>query len=331
MQRSTLSLLSYVLASVYLVSGCATQEPEELDLPERLTEPSDALAAAKNANSSVLLLHGYNSNATGASRPYNCGEFWSTQRAVLSAVGHRGRVQTVGWYTGNTGCDRNLDSTTYTRNFAGDVTLEEGSSANVLTFDTSLRHVGYRLAWAIAREAGENGGNPVRIIANSMGGLALRYAIQQSSRGNGNFPTLAQLRVDAIYLLGVPNSGTLLGVFGVNREQVRQTLTNSAFLNALNADPRVGSARWWSFTSSALPNGDGVTSKDSACFSASEFCYDWRNPAYVHDAYKDDRNTTVRNPNAYAIRRPRKNEADYTGSFADIGATAVLAQEITGR
>jgi hypothetical protein len=324
MSRSITSTLYSAITTLGLLGGCVAEASD--GPPDNATIEAGALGTA-----SILLIHGFSKDADGGFQAYDCQSFWRTTRDVLRVVGHTGRVQTVGWYSGNVNCDRNLAATTYTKNFAGDVTLEEGSASNVLSYDTSLRHIGYRLAWAIAREAGENGGKPVRVVANSLSGLALRYAVQQSSLGNPNFPSLAKLNMDDTYQLGVPNTGTLLAIFGSNRQQARQALNGSDFLTRLNATPRVGSARWWSFTSSALPNGDGVVNKDSACFSQAERCYDWKNPAYPHDAYRNDTNVELPRQGAYAVRQPKRGETTYTGSFTDVGATAVIAKELTFR
>ncbi len=268
---------------------------------------STALVAA--STDSVFLLHGYNDKAdsSGQNDAWNCRTNWANQTAVLRAYGHSGRIQSVGYYSDNSNCDRNLASTVYTKNFSGNMRLQSApANPAVLTHNTSMVHVAYRFAWAAAKERIDNGGKPIRVICDSLGGLVVRQAIAMASAGNPDFPTLAQLNITGVYTYGTPFYGTPLGGFGSNgTTQGNEANTNSAFLNNLNsaAMTRVGSAQWFSISSNAIFGGDRFISGNSACWLRSAICIRYRNPAYTHGAYKDDLNTANIN-NAFEYRMP---------------------------
>lgn len=280
----------------------------------------------------IFLLHGYNSqgNSSGQGDAWDCRAIWQNQRNLLATYGHTGRTQTIGYYSDNKNCDRNLASTVYTKNFLGDPSgPRQGGPANfsVLTFDTSLTHVAYRFAWAAAREKNDSG-RPIQVITDSLGGLVVRQAIAMSSMGNSDFPTLAQMNIIGVHAYGSPFYGTPVGALGGTIQAV-QARTGSDFISTLNSPnyTRVGSASWYSFTSNVnFTNGDGLISDTSACWLRSVQCIRYVNPAYFHGSYKDDPNYTVLKQGAYYNRfNPATQGWSPRPSFNDYGAAAVVA------
>lgn len=294
-------------------------------------------AAMARKTDTVFLLHGYNSqaNSSGQGDAWDCSATWQVQRTMLTRYGHTGRIQTIGYYSDNKNCDRNLASTTYTKNFLGDPAgPRQGGPANfaVLTYDTSLTHVAYRFAWAAARERNDSG-RPIQVITDSLGGLVVRQAIAMSSMGNSDFPTLAQMNIIGVYAYGSPFYGTPVGALGGTIQAV-QARTGSDFINTLNSPnyTRVGSASWYSFTSNVnFTNGDGLISDSSACWLKSVQCLRYSNPAYFHGAYKDDANFSfvLRQGAYYGRFNPETQGWPTRPTFSDYGATANVASSIT--
>jgi hypothetical protein len=302
-----------------------------------------ATSAFSASADSVLLLHGYNDKAdsSGQNDAWNCQTNWANQRAMLRAYGHSGRIQAVGYYSDNLNCDRNLASSVYTKNFSGNMNLQSPpANPSVLTYNTSMVHVAYRFAWAAAKERIDNGGRPIHVICDSLGGLVVRQAIAMASAGNPDFPTLAQLNILSVYTYGTPFYGTPLGGFGSNgTTQGNEANTGSNFLTNLNSAgmTRVGSAQWFSITSNAIFGGDRFISGNSACWLRSSICIRYRNPAYTHGAYKDDANTTNIN-NAFEYRMPvfaedwNQASANRRAPFAaSPGAAAYVSSVIQSR
>lgn len=314
-----------LLAGVFLVlagagSGCSSEAPAE-----RVSDPtSSAVGTGADPEATVLLVHGFHSLANGKRAAWNCQDFWKTQRGHLSRVGYRGPVLTAGFYTGNVGCDRNADSVHFTKHFAGDVALERGSSANVLTNNTPMEHAAYRMAWLIASVHAEHPLHSVRIVADSLGGPVVRWLVTQSAIGNPNFPTLAELGLTRVYAYAAPYRGASLASFGVFFYQAQQTAWDSDFAKALAALENVGSAKWISFTSdrTALPiPGDGFISNESACLPEGD-CYRYTNPSYFHGTYALDTSEAVKSA-AYQIGSPRST---WGPKVDGVGAAALVAK-----
>ena len=296
------------------------------------TEPS--LAVGYEPAASVMMVHGYSPGNGG----FDCASLWANQKSALSSYGHTGRRITVGYYNLNTNCERNLSSTVYTRNYAGDWTLVRGTDngrGGILDHNTPIEHVAYRLAWAIAKENTDNGAASVRVIGYSMGGLAIRYAIQQASAGNINFPTLTQMNVSRVITYGTPHSGTNYGWGGLST-QSNQMGTNSSFITSLNGDARVGSATWIGFTSLYTFTGDGVVENNSACWVKMTWCgrhygsvagngYPSRS-GYWHGDYMGDTNISYTLAE-WDTKNPSTGSA-WSARFRDVGAAGMAARNL---
>jgi hypothetical protein len=274
----------------------------------------------------VLLLHNYTPDAdsTGQRDAVDCQSYWNVQRATLLEIGHTGEELTVGYYSDNVNCDRNLASTQYSKD--GNPRLEDApSDPTLLTTSTSLRHVAYRFAW-LAAETYKTSGKPIRVIADGMGGLIVRWAIAESSLGNPNYPRLSEMAITRVYTYGTPFYGTDQRTYG-NTEQARQSTPGSSFLTTLNsgAFTRVGSAKWYAFTSTWFDNGDGYVSDRRACWEKSTVCFRYENPAYQHAAYRNDRNRQIRS-DAFRLKQPLEDDEGGWSRLKDgPGAPAVVA------
>jgi hypothetical protein len=290
--------------------------------------------AQAGSNDSVFLVHGYNDkgNSSGQNDAWDCQSNWQNQRNALRTLGHVGRVQTIGYYSDNKNCDRNLSSTVYTKNFLGDNGIARQSAPgniSVLTYDTSINHVAYRFAWAAAKEY-RDAGRQIHVITDSLGGLVVRQAIAKASLGDPDFPTLAQMPIVTVHTYGTPFYGTQFGGFGGTVQAV-QAREGSEFLNTLNSQnyTRVGSARWYSYTARYnFTDGDGFIKYDSACWFKSTLCFQYRNPAYFHGSYKDDTTFLTRRNGAYILKQPNLTGWLDNQPRNDVGAAGVAASYV---
>ena len=142
----------------------------------------------------------------------------------------------------------------------------DGTKAH--TTGTDIRHLGYHLAWQIYDEFTSKG-HTVEIMAHSMGGLIVRYALQKVQSGHPDFPP--SLKVDEVMTFGTPHGGVAvanLGCFlGIGcPKQVDQMKPGSSFLDGLwdNA-PRgsqIGSPTWTTYGSEADTTVGQGSSKD---------------------------------------------------------------------
>lgn len=320
-------------AAVLVLAACGDQNPA--------APPSAAVPAAPVMNTgtepgaSVLLVHGFDPWNTG----HDCSTIWTQQRDALRAWGHTGRIFTVGYYNANRNCERNVNSTVYTKNYAGDWTLVQGTAngrGGILDHNTPIEHAAYRVAWAIAKENADNGTASVRVVAHSLGGLVVRYAVQQASKGNPDFPTLAQMNLTRVWTLGTPHLGTNYA-WGSTAVQGGQMRPGSAFLTALNGDQRIGTATWYAFTSLFTFTGDGVVDNTSACWARTTWCgrhygsvagfgYASRG-AYGHGDYMKDPNLSF-DLAEYDARSPI-NGTTWGARFRDVGATGMISRNLS--
>lgn len=289
----------YSLVALGLVGAVGCSSPDD----ETVAAEGNALSASAGADAAdpaatVLLVHGFHSQISGGA--WNCNEFWKNQKDLLRGAGFRGPILTAGYYSANTNCDRQASDRAYTKD--GDVTLERGDARNALTNATPIEHAAYRLAWVVASEHAANAGHSVRIVADSLGGVVVRWLVTQSSLGNPSFPTLQQLGLSRVYAYGAPYEGANLASLGW-WPQAQQVKPDSDLIRTLRTTGRVGSARWVAFTSnrtSVPTRGDGFISNDSAC--AGSTCYRFESPNYVHGSYALDTDDAVK-VGAYRVRQ----------------------------
>lgn len=325
----------FAVAGVALLLGACT-DVENPVAPTAVAAPeAPVMNTGPEAGASVLLIHGFDTGNTG----HDCAAIWTQQRDALRAYGHTGRIQTVGYYNANRNCDRNVHNTVYTKNYAGDwraVWGEANGRNGILDHNTPIEHAAYRVAWAIAKENAENGSASVRVVAHSLGGLVVRYAVQQASAGNWYFPTLSQMNVTRVWTLGTPHLGTGYATWA-SAVQGTQMRPSSGFLSGLNGDQRVGTATWYGFTSLFTFTGDGVVENSSACWARATWCgrhygsiagngFAARG-AYGHGDFMRDPNISFNLAN-YDARSPL-NGTTWGARFYDVGATGMIARNLS--
>jgi pimeloyl-ACP methyl ester carboxylesterase len=135
----------------------------------------------------VLLIHGWSYFQAG----WDCSTYFHDLKTELLAQGFTGPIITVGYYEGDINCDvnlRNVDAT--------------------ITDNTPWRALGRALNQYI-QQTFTSTGQPVDVIAHSMGGLMTRAAVLGAQLGEDGF---APIMIEDAVLLGSPHKGTNIGL-----------------------------------------------------------------------------------------------------------------------
>lgn len=108
--------------------------------------------------------------------------------------------------------------------------------------DTPIEHLAYHFAWYLYdRTPGEC----VKIVAHSMGGLIIRYALQKVEEGHADFPS--HLCVDDVITVGTPHAGALPAELPCNNKQCAQMDPDHSFILNLggNLNPQGSGGTEW--------------------------------------------------------------------------------------
>jgi pimeloyl-ACP methyl ester carboxylesterase len=214
--------------------------------------PAHAASGDSNATTPVLYVHGYDPAGSGS----NCG-MWSNMRAFLTAHGFTGPQVTVKYYYNDAGCAADVNGFgSPTGHYpSGQV---NGQDSN----NTDIRHIAYQFAWYVHDTYTAQGRN-VGIVAHSMGGLVVRYALHRVAAGDAEFPS--SLEVSNVVTFGTPHSGaSIAGLCSLTNRQCAQMSPGSSFLKSLEAngqDPQAAGGTDWTVMGSA---SDAVVSQSSA-------------------------------------------------------------------
>jgi hypothetical protein len=111
----------------------------------------------------ILFVHGFNVFGIGE----DCAHDWGKMETGLTAQGFTGQKITVGYYFNDRNCDV--------------ITTPKG------TILTSIETISHDLAWYMYDQFSSKG-IEIDVVAHSMGGLALRYALYRTSIGDSNYP-----------------------------------------------------------------------------------------------------------------------------------------------
>ena len=209
-----------------------------------------ALAAAptsgapSSAKRPIYFIHGWNTSANT-----DCG-MWIPMMKRFQAWGlpgttdlaHRKRGQiafhTVGYYHGDKRCNTPVNANgdhskalpQQQAPLPGPQAHREGSH----TPNTPIEHIASHLAWNIY-DTYSSRNQPVDVVAHSMGGLIIRYALAATRAGLDGFPPY--LLVEDVVSLGTPNGGSRGHRFAPSLQGAEMD-PGSAFIKALVNDPR---------------------------------------------------------------------------------------------
>ena len=168
----------------------------------------------RSTDNPVYFVHGYEPNGA-----VDCGAYWDDARREFHEQGWRGPLRTIGFYAGDTNCD---------------VTV--GEDLQVST-DTSITRIAATFARHVHRTH-TRAGEPVDIVAHSMGGIIARVALLGAAQGWPGYPN-GKLRVGTVTTLGTPHGGLACDLrpeFCVH-DQLRQQAPGSDLVGVLHARP----------------------------------------------------------------------------------------------
>jgi hypothetical protein len=142
---------------------------------------TSALAAASEVSSRpILFVHGFNPFGLGL----DCKHDWKVMEDGLTEQGYTGPKITIGYYFNDRNCD-----------------VKTSPHGSILTHISDLSK---DLAWYIYDEFSSKDID-IDVVAHSMGGLMIRYALYRSAVGDSDFPPY--LKVSHVATLGSPFTG----------------------------------------------------------------------------------------------------------------------------
>jgi hypothetical protein len=245
---------------VLLGGACAPMRPMVtilaaaiIGLASVVNHPSSADAGGSRP---VIAIHGVDVLGDPGA---DCGGNWNDMERKFHDWGLGPAFIEVSYYHGDTHCD-------HTINHHGRHGRHHGSghySNGTHGANTDIRHLGYHLAWYIYRHFTSQG-RTVDVVAHSMGGLVIRYALAQVARDHPRFPP--RLAVEDVVTMGTPHGGARAAVWLCPYTQCDQMHAGSAFLEWLEEhawEPDgVGGTDWSTFGS----DDDNYVAADRAVF-----------------------------------------------------------------
>jgi pimeloyl-ACP methyl ester carboxylesterase len=177
-------------------------------------------ARTDNTQKPVLLIHGWSYFQAG----WDCETYFNDLKTELLAQGFTGPIITVGYYAGDTHCSVNLRD------------IDPSISDN-----TPWRGLGRALNQYI-QQTFTSTGQPVDVIAHSMGGLMTRAAMLGAQYGEQGF---APIMIEDAVLLGSPHKGTNIGL-ACNKQcaSLRRDDPDYAWLNQVGLPQSLLTTDW---------------------------------------------------------------------------------------
>jgi pimeloyl-ACP methyl ester carboxylesterase len=263
-----------------------------------VSAPSDAkirrTAALTQTTIPVVLIHGYNNSLCDG---VNVASYW--QGATTELTQYAGvpaeNIYPVSYYK----CDTNgFDASGYGSGVDYPLTKTSGivKARALYTSDTSIVQLAHDMAWFLYYEFTVNG-QPVYVVAHSMGGVVIREAMRRVAAGDPDFPSA--LDVPKIMTISSPHAGVVGGPCGntANSVECAEMVPGSSFITDLQTDPApqgsTGTA-WWAMASSGKnvlgQPCDFVPTDTATDITATVLVYS--KPCYNHNAYLSDTSQT---------------------------------------
>jgi len=182
----------------------------------------------------VYFIHGSDLGLNSEEPNTDCAATWGTSTTGMigrfAAWGHSGPFLKTKYYFADTNCPRDLGNYgSHSQHYATSDGVNGHRSDNGHSRDTSIRHLGYHLAWDIADR---NRFSNVNVVAHSMGGLIIRYALMKTAQGDPAFP--ASIMVKDAITMGTPHDGSGLAELCTSI-QCREMRENSPLLMEMEA------------------------------------------------------------------------------------------------
>jgi hypothetical protein len=205
-----------------------------IGVPSLALVPSNAEAGGSRP---VIAIHGVDIVGDPGA---DCGALWSDMERKFHDWGLGPAFIEISYYHGDTNCDHTINHHgSHSSHYASGHYDNGSHGAN-----TDIRHLGYHLAWYIYRHFTSEG-RTVDVVAHSMGGLIIRYALAQVERGHSRFPP--RLAVEDVVTMGTPHGGARAFAWVCPYTQCDQMDAGSPFLE-------------WLEEHASEPDGSGGTS-----------------------------------------------------------------------
>lgn len=202
--------------------------------------------------------------------------------------GYKGPFRAVQYYRGDNACS----------NYFGTGSAPEIMNA---TSDTPIQEVAQAWAWYVFHTYSSRG-IPVNVVAHSMGGLIVRYAIDRVQRRKAGWPPY--IVAPSVVTLGTPHDGIRFAdPFGCratgDSHQCRQLDQSSDFIGYLrdNAQNPQGSyGTWWSLAGS---HADKTVDEGSALSMSVKYKIRWasgvdiEHSEYMHEKLGDNHSVSA--------------------------------------
>lgn len=171
-------------------------------------EPGDAAPFPPRTNARdkpVFMVHGYDFLGAESSDP----AAWQPLKQELRQAGWTAPLIAWGYY----GCDQGFDAHAnqhggHGLHYESEAHFTNDCGTFVHTRDTPIEHLAYHWAWTVY-DLHNKDGQCVDVVAHSMGGLIIRYALSQAGN-DPDFPP--QFCVEDAVTLGTPHAGSELAV-----------------------------------------------------------------------------------------------------------------------
>lgn len=207
-----------------------------------------AHARTDNKTDPILFVHGYDPWGT----PTSSCDMWGPMESTLNSLGFGGAPKvTVGYYDNQVQCDLSVIP-------HGNPNTHHAPSGGVHDRYVNIEHLGYEFAWMVADNYGSQ---TVDVVAHSMGGLVVRYALAQVDNNHPDFPST--LNVDDVTTFGTPHGGSGYASWCWTTQCGDMSYGSSflSWLDTYGSNPQVGAGTDWTAVGSY---DDGVISESSA-------------------------------------------------------------------
>ncbi len=254
--------------------------------PQRI-RPHDVYASSTNWP--ILFIHGFNSNSQ-----VDCGATWNTAIGYLQGshgfngqnLHWTGPMYKLGFYSKDTNCTSNL--TSEANECSGYYAGNEGTN------NEDIRHIACELAWYIYSNFTEYGQN-VQVVAHSMGGLIIRWALHGVQAGVWPFPGLVYVQDVVTFSTphgGVPEGSTIFTCGGCtqgNEMQSGNQFMKDTYTYAQNPQGSGWGTDWTMIGGVAVYNlgCDVISSSESTYMQGGHKSY-FTSPCYNHGGYLTD-------------------------------------------
>ena len=214
-----------------------------------MTFPGSAQARTNSKDKITVFLHGFNGG--------NCTQNWRDLMLDMRANGFTGPFYVVKYLSSDSECD--LSGIANAKNVSlfgyGAHTGPYGHSGSTHDNDTDIRHLAWHLAHFLRAYIPDD--PPVDVVAHSMGGLIVRYALAKQS---GDWPAL---NLEDVITLGSPHGGVNFASWSgtVQGDQMEPESFFIGWLADNAANPQSAGGTEWTVMGSA---GDYIVTRGTA-------------------------------------------------------------------